>query len=111
MIAIKGIDMPSCCDECGFCSYNEVIGYVCKANYTVITRMTRKRKRQDSCPLVAIEGRKVGKWIYNRNIQNWECSECGEPPKTLGYVGTSIFMTEHFKFCNHCGTEMRGTEE
>ena len=56
------------------------------------------------------EKRKVGKWIYNRDTQNWECSECGEPPKTLGYVGTSAFMTEHFKFCNHCGTEMRGCE-
>ena len=38
--------------------------------------------------------RKVGKWIYNRDIQNWECSECSETPKTLGYVGTSAFMTE-----------------
>lgn len=54
--------------------------------------------------------RKVGKWIYNRDIQNWECSECSETPKTLGYVGTSAFMTEHFKFCNHCGAIMRGCE-
>ena len=54
--------------------------------------------------------RKVGKWIYNRDIQNWECSECSETPKTLGYVGTSAFMTEHFKFCNHCGAVMRGCE-
>lgn len=54
--------------------------------------------------------RKIGKWIYNSGIQNWECSECGETPKTMGYVGTSAFMTEHFKFCNHCGAEMRGVE-
>ncbi len=58
-----------------------------------------------------VEERKVGKWIYNNGIQNWECSECGETPKTLGYVGTSLFMTEHFKFCNHCGAEMRGVEK
>ena len=55
--------------------------------------------------------RKVGKWIYNNSIQNWECSECGETPKTMGYVGTAAFMTEHFKFCNHCGAEMRGVEK
>lgn len=59
---------------------------------------------------LTVEERKIGKWIYNKDTQNWECSECGEPPKTLGYVGTSAFMTEHFKFCNHCGTEMRGCE-
>ena len=57
-----------------------------------------------------LEERKVGKWIYDKTIQNWRCSECSETPKTMGYVGTADFMTEHFKFCNHCGTEMVGAE-
>lgn len=56
------------------------------------------------------EVRKVGKWIYDKASQNWRCSVCNETPKTLGYVGTSAFMTEHFKFCNHCGSEMVGAE-
>lgn len=56
------------------------------------------------------EVRKVGKWIYDKASQNWRCSVCNETPKTLGYVGTSAFMTEHFKYCNHCGAEMAGVE-
>lgn len=49
---------------------------------------------------------KTGHWIYDKNIENWRCSECGETPKTLGYCGTADFMAEHFKYCNHCGIRM-----
>lgn len=52
---------------------------------------------------------KTGHWIYDN--YNWRCSECNETPKTLGYVGTADFMTEHFKFCNHCGARMIGSQE
>lgn len=55
--------------------------------------------------------RKVGKWIYDKTSQNWRCSECNETPKTLGYVGTADFMEKEFVFCNHCGAEMRGSED
>ena len=55
--------------------------------------------------------RKVGKWIYDKAIQNWRCSECNETPRTLGFVGTADFMAEHFRFCNHCGAEMRESED
>lgn len=52
---------------------------------------------------------KTGHWIYDN--YNWRCSECNETPKTLGYVGTADFMTEHFKFCNHCGAKMIEPQE
>ena len=52
---------------------------------------------------------KTGHWIYKD--YNWWCSECNETPKTMGYVGTADFMTEHFKFCNHCGAKMNVTPE
>ena len=52
--------------------------------------------------------RPKGEWKYDKTVQNWRCSKCNETPKTLGYVGTKEFMTEHFKFCNHCGVDMRG---
>lgn len=55
---------------------------------------------------IPVKERKVGKWIYDKTIQNWRCSECNETPKTLGFVGTADFMVEHFRFCNHCGAEM-----
>lgn len=51
---------------------------------------------------------KTGHWIYDNF--NWRCSECNETPKTMGYVGTADFMTEHFKFCNHCGSKMVETQ-
>jgi hypothetical protein len=63
----------------------------------------------DEC-LKRLENRKVGKWVYDEASQNWRCSECNETPKTIGFVGSSAFMTEHFKYCNHCGIEMRGSE-
>lgn len=52
---------------------------------------------------------KTGHWIYDNFI--WRCSECNETPKTMGYVGTADFMTEHFKFCNHCGAKMIEPQE
>ena len=58
-----------------------------------------------------VEERKVGKWLYDKTIENWRCSECNETPKTIGYVGTADFMEKEFAFCNHCGAEMRGAED
>lgn len=61
------------------------------------------------CALEALEQEpKAGHWIYDKSIENWKCSECGETPKTLGYVGDEEFMKEHFKLCNHCGCKMEG---
>lgn len=51
--------------------------------------------------------RPKGHWIYDKNFANWICSKCGETPKTIGYVGPGTFMAEHFKYCNHCGADMR----
>lgn len=48
---------------------------------------------------------KMGNWIYDNIANNWRCDQCGETPKTMGYVGTADFMREHFKFCNHCGAK------
>ena len=52
---------------------------------------------------------KTGHWLYRH--YNWWCSECGEQPKTMGYVGTADFMFDEFKFCNHCGAKMIGVEK
>lgn len=62
---------------------------------------------------VAIEAleQKTGHWIYDKNIENWRCSKCGETPKTMGYCGTADFMAEHFKYCNHCGVGMVEPQE
>lgn len=49
-----------------------------------------------------------GEWIYDKGIHNWRCSKCGQTPPPTGYVGMVDFMATHFKFCNHCGADMRG---
>ena len=48
-----------------------------------------------------------GEWIYDKGIYNWRCSRCGQTPPPTGYVGKADFMATHFKFCNHCGADMR----
>ena len=105
MVAIKDMEkIPSCClwdcplarEDGGACQLADV--------------RTSYNERPSDCPLVEIEERKVGKWIYDKASQNWRCSVCNETPKTLGYVGTSEFMTEHFKFCNHCGAKIERCE-
>lgn len=111
MVAIKDMEMPSCCSQCDLCVEDEYADMTCvllgsdweETDYN-------ENHRDENCPFVEIEEHKVGKWIYDKTSQNWRCSKCNETPKTLGYVGTSAFMTEHFKFCNHCGSEMVGAE-
>lgn len=53
---------------------------------------------------------KKGEWIYDKNIENWRCSRCGQTPPPTGYVGKADFMATHFKFCPNCGADMRGEE-
>lgn len=108
MIAIKDMEMPSCCMKCTMLV--EECGYL----YCCITSNSPRdyeQKIMEDCPLVEIEERKVGKWIYDKTSQNWRCSECNETPKTLGYVGTADFMEKEFAFCNHCGADMRGRKD
>ena len=54
---------------------------------------------------------KTEHWIYDDIANNWRCDKCGEIPKTMGYVGTADFMSEHFRFCNHCGCRMVKPQE
>ena len=64
---------------------------------------------RNNLPPVTPQDSRKGHWIYDNF--NWRCSECNETPKTMGYVGTADFMTEHFKFCNHCGARMIEPQE
>lgn len=115
MVAIKDMEMPKDCKKCllmGIDGKDILSPMMCIAIWA--TKHEIKHCVEgiilNDCPLVEIEERKVGKWIYDKASQNWRCSECNETPKTLGYVGTADFMAEHFRFCNHCGADMRGSE-
>ena len=49
-----------------------------------------------------------GEWIYDKGINNWRCSRCGQTPPPTGYVGKADFMATYFKFCPNCRADMRG---
>ena len=98
------MEMPKNCVECNHMDLQQAIN--CQLIYSGCANCGR----HPNCPLVDIEERKVGKWIYDKTSQNWRCSECNKTPKTLGYVGTADFMKKEFVFCNHCGAEMVGAE-
>lgn len=91
----------------------EIIEKCRKKNYgiceTLMNRIIDSTPLENNMPSVT-PTRPKGKWIYDKTIQNWRCSECNETPKTLGFVGTADFMVEHFRFCNHCGAEMESEE-
>lgn len=107
MLGIKTMKVPKCCRECNFKYYDEGEDVLCCAlEDGYISDDEADEKRLECCPLVETEERWIGKWIYDKTIQNWRCSECDETPKTIGYVGTADFMAEHFRFCNHCGAKM-----
>ncbi len=105
MIAIKDMEIPKACYRCPLLD-----GEYGTCNIIGETKIDMTEERAKNCPLIEIEERKVGKWIYDKTSQNWRCSECNETPKTLGYVGTADFMEKEFAFCNHCGADMRGNE-
>jgi hypothetical protein len=85
--------------KCTTCAYREIDG---KPHEMCKSCVCGNRYKQEP---------RKGHWIYDKSIANWICSKCGETPKTIGYVGTGAFMAEHFKYCNHCGAEMEGSEE
>lgn len=67
--------------------------------------LTDKRGYTRAVRLLPYEERQQGKWIYNGFM--YRCSECGKSPKTLGCCGSTIFMTENFKYCPNCGARMK----
>lgn len=114
MVAIEGMEMPSCCEECEYtpkyCSY-------CLRLHQPIPKDIFNTSRPSHCPLTEIEERKVGKWIVKdgrergydiAGIKTWYiqimCNKCG-------FIKTAIEgHTGQYNFCPNCGAEMRGDE-
>lgn len=94
MVAIKGMEMPSCCRKCEYtppdCSY-------CLRLHQVIPRDIFNTSRLSNCPLVQIEKRKVGKLIAIDNTHS-QRSECG--------VTFSITSSDEWEvsYCPNCGS-------
>lgn len=58
--------------------------------------------------LPSVENKAV--WIYDKGIENWRCSKCGQTPPPTGYVGKADFMATYFKFCPNCRADMQQTK-
>lgn len=92
MVGIN-MEMPSCCYECEYrpknCSY-------CLRLHQAIPRDIFNTSRLPNCPLVEIEERKVGKWIYKKlGVRTFgiACSNCNK----VYYEEQNIGSLEEFK--------------
>lgn len=101
MVAIKDMNMPSCCGKCKYGQrFNpdedicRIDGHIIKSTFATITQ-----NRDEKCPLIGIEERKVGKWIKSEIGGAKVCSIC------QSHMGLS-----NFKYCPNCGAEMVGAE-
>ena len=107
MVAIKDAEIPSSCIYCdirngSYCYAKNKPPYNIKGNLLT---------RDDDCPLVEIEERKVGKWIFTKTIfdkfgSTVECQSCRKKWKTYD----EIRWKKENKFCPNCGAEMRDTD-
>lgn len=105
MVAIKDMEMPSCCMNCELLGKEEM--YCSKHPRKDLDIVTVATNRPSWCTLIEIEERKVGKWIAERddygNITGWHCSNC--------YDKTGFYTTCAWDYCPNCGAEMRGAED
>lgn len=106
MVAIKDIEMPSCCMNCGLLGKEEMYCSIYpRRDIDVITIATMK---PDWCPLVEIEEHKVGKWLGRVAINHsfyGRCSECGKE------FQLNTWYAQNMKFCPNCGAEMQKGED
>ena len=102
MVAIKNMEMPSCCYKC----FAHDSDFSC-CQLGALEDMDKFEKRADNCPLVEIEERKQGEWILheeNSASSSYHCSVCNRLINVLWSEELS-----DFPYC-HCGAEMRGAE-
>jgi len=128
MVAIKDFGMPSCCENCNINKF-DYLGSQGTAHWNCAITENEcedyENKRNSDCPLIEIEERKVGKWIYKKlGVRTFGivCSSCNR----VYHEGQNIGSLEEFKsdierimrernvtldeYCCHCGADMRGAE-
>lgn len=132
MVAIKGMEMPNDCKKCPLMGTDGnpkdlFSPMMCVAIWATTHEIKHcvEGKILDDCPLVEIEERKVGKWIYKKlGVRTFGivCSNCNK----VYYEGQNVGSLEEFKkdierimrernvtldeYCCHCGAEMVGIE-
>ena len=103
MVAIKNLNMPSCCQDCELWHYDRTDEPICNITYEIIRNFNKKN---DDCPLVNIEPN-TGYWIersgYDEDIY-YDCSVCGERWCGIDGISTDNLMC----YCPSCGAKMKG---
>lgn len=121
MVAIKDFGMPSCCENCNMCANRNLDTFYC---CITLNDVNIDEKAHD-CPLVEIEERKAGEWVYKKlGIRTFGivCSSCNR----VYHEGQNVGSLEEFKkdierimrernvtldeYCCHCGAEMVGVK-
>lgn len=109
MLAIKGVPMPTTCENCMFGrSLMDTLGDAYCAIFPTLP--TQVGVRPDWCPLEDVPQRVRGRWVGtefdgyadgNPVYYEWKCSACG-----------CVVEDEEptWNYCPNCGAEMRGTE-
>lgn len=120
-VLIKGMKLPENCYDCDFCrAYDEPNqGYFCVPTFADLHRIDFTKERANNCPLVEVEGKKIGTWIdfdeeipegvplydFVKDFPQRRCSVCG-----YQYISVDKDDKPH-NFCSNCGSEMITKEE
>ncbi len=97
MIAVKDMEMPSCCEVCDFRKSDLYSGEVYCSKAAGDNIILYEDEKLDNCPLVEIEERKVGKWIRVDHTKV-KCSNCDITHLIAQYPHGVI------DYCPNCGS-------
>lgn len=110
MVVIKDFGMPSCCENCNINKF-DYLGSQGTAHWNCAITENEcedyENKRNSDCPLVEIEERKEGKWIYHEKSISTAFKELRECSCCHCYFRWEMPRNS---YCPNCGAEMRGVE-
>lgn len=108
MLAIKGVPMPTTCENCMFGRpLMDTLGDAYCAIFPTLP--TQVGVRPDWCPLEDVPPRMRGKWIWKgeEGDSRFSCSVC----KCRENVPTCNGIPDIWDYCPNCGCQMNGDEE
>lgn len=117
MVAIEDMEMPNDCKKCPLMGTDgdpkdAFSPMMCIAIWATTHKIKHcvSGKTRDDCPLVEIEGRKVGKWVGDKAYP--VCPKCG-CNIIEEYISCADYaeIYKPMKFCPNCGEGMEENSE